>query len=53
MMEYLDATKEEAEAQGYTVDTHTYPWTAYKGPRFDPDERRLLRTPEWTGGKMR
>lgn len=30
--------KEEAEKQGYIVDTTTYPWVAYKGSRFQPDE---------------
>ena len=29
----------EAEALGYTVDEHCYPWFAYKGSRFAPDER--------------
>jgi hypothetical protein len=29
-------TKQMAEALGYTVDTHVYPWLAYMGPRFQP-----------------
>lgn len=31
-------TATQAEAQGFTVDRHCYPWFAYKGPRFSPDE---------------
>lgn len=31
-------TIEEAEAQGFTVDTCCYPPFAYKGPRFRPDQ---------------
>ena len=38
-------TKERAEAQGFTVDTTTYPWTAYKGPRFEPVECYPVSTP--------
>jgi hypothetical protein len=33
-------TPGEARDQGFTVDTTTYPWTAYKGPRFAPTEWR-------------
>jgi hypothetical protein len=32
-------TREEAIAQGFVVDTHCYPWCAYRGPRFQPDEQ--------------
>lgn len=28
----------QAEAEGYTVDTHVYPPLAYKGPRFQTTE---------------
>lgn len=28
----------DAREQGFTIDTHTYPWTAYKGERFAPTE---------------
>lgn len=28
----------EAEAQGFTIDRHCWPWLAYKGPRFEPTE---------------
>ena len=31
-------TAAQAEAQGFTVDRHCYPWFAYKGPRFSPEE---------------
>lgn len=41
------ATIEEAREQGYDIDTHTYPWTAYKGPRFRPLETIKLFTPAW------
>jgi hypothetical protein len=37
-------TKVEAEANGFTVDTHVYPWFAYKGPRFAPEARALCFT---------
>lgn len=37
--------KAEAEAQGYTVDTTTYPWTGYKGPRFEPTVAIAVHTP--------
>jgi hypothetical protein len=33
-------TIKAARAQGYTVDTHTYPHHAYKGPRFCLSEVR-------------
>lgn len=39
-------TKEQAEAQGFTVDCHCYPWTAYKGPRFAPSEWQHVLTDE-------
>lgn len=32
------STREAAVAAGYLVDTHVYPWVAYKGPRFNPSE---------------
>lgn len=28
----------EAEASGFTIDRHIYPWVAYKGARFAPDD---------------
>lgn len=31
-------TPKQAEAEGYTIDRHTYPHFAYKGPRFRPTE---------------
>lgn len=37
----------EAERRGYTVDRHCYPWVAYKGPRFTPDEVIEIDTPAW------
>lgn len=33
-----------AEREGYTVDTHVYPWLAYKGPRFNPTETKQIAT---------
>jgi hypothetical protein len=36
-------TIKAAQAQGYTVDTHTYPHHAYKGPRFCLSEVRQTR----------
>lgn len=33
-------TSKAAASQGYTVDHHVYPWAAYKGPRFRPNEMR-------------
>jgi hypothetical protein len=33
-------SKAAAEAEGFVVDTHVYPWFAYKGPRFRPDASR-------------
>lgn len=32
-------TRVEAEQEGFTVDTHCWPWLGYKGPRFAPTER--------------
>jgi len=43
-------TKSEAEAQGFTVDTHCYPWLAYKGARFAPTEKFEIE-PEPENGK--
>lgn len=37
-------SKAAAEAEGYTVDTHVYPWFAYKGPRFLPEVARYCLT---------
>lgn len=31
-------TPQQAQDAGFTIDHHTYPWTAYKGPRFRPTE---------------
>lgn len=31
-------SRAEAESKGYSVDEHCYPWIAYKGARFSPDE---------------
>jgi len=36
--------RQQAESEGFTVDTHCYPWFAYKGPRFRPDESKSIRT---------
>lgn len=30
--------RKQAEVQGFIVDTHCYPWLAYKGDRFAPTE---------------
>ena len=32
-------TRHYAETRGYTVDTHCYPWFAYKGERFQPTRK--------------
>lgn len=37
-------TRAEAEADGFIVDTGTYPWFAYKGPRSMPTDRRHVVT---------
>jgi len=37
-------TKAEAVSFGYKVDTSTYPHYAYKGPRFQPKDNRLVMT---------
>jgi hypothetical protein len=37
-------TPEEARAAGFTIDDTCYPWLAYKGPRFRPDEWRHVFT---------
>ena len=44
----LPRTRQEAEAQGYTVDTHVYPWVAYRGPRFNPTEWHTVLTDKET-----
>lgn len=36
--------RQEAEAAGYVVDRHVYPWVAYKGPRFNPTEIHEVQT---------
>jgi hypothetical protein len=36
--------RQEAEAAGYKVDSHVYPWIAYKGPRYRPDEIKQIET---------
>lgn len=36
--------RQKAEKQGYTVDTHVYPWLAYKGPRFNPTFAQQIET---------
>jgi hypothetical protein len=33
---YSFPSKAKAEEAGYRVDTTTYPWIAYRGPRFQP-----------------
>jgi len=38
-------SRKEAEAEGYTVDTHCYPHIGYKGSRFDPTNIVLVYTP--------
>jgi hypothetical protein len=42
-------TAKHAKRLGYTIDTTCYPWVAYKGSRFIPDDYRLIKTPEWNG----
>lgn len=36
--------RQKAEQQGYAVDTHVYPWLAYKGPRFNPTFTQQIET---------
>jgi hypothetical protein len=38
-------TEEEAKAQGFTIDSTTYPHFGYKGPRFDPTDYVYVFTP--------
>lgn len=38
MSKHTPKTRAEAEWWDYTVDRHCYPWVAYMGPRFRPDE---------------
>lgn len=38
---------EVAEAQGFTIDRHTYPWVAYTGARFSPLVAFKISTPAW------
>lgn len=40
-------TAAEAEALGFIVNRHAYPWVAYKGPTFDPIELFRIETPSW------
>lgn len=40
-------SRAEAEAQGFAVDTSTWPWLAYKGPRHHPSVTMAIRTPEY------
>ena len=42
-------SKDEAEAQGFTVDTTCYPWVGYKGPRFSPSVCIDVATPAVQG----
>lgn len=37
-------SREEAEASGWIVDTSCYPWVAYKGARFKPDDSMRVLT---------
>jgi hypothetical protein len=37
-------TPEIAEREGYTIDRHCYPWLAYKGPRFKPEDSQFCYT---------
>lgn len=41
---YTNMCKGEAEALGFAVDTSCYPWVAYKGTRFQPDEMKCILT---------
>ncbi len=34
----LERQASKAEAKGFVVDRHCWPWVAYKGPRFAPTE---------------
>ncbi len=38
-------TVQAAEHNGFEIDRSCYPWIAYKGPRFDPDETHTVVTP--------
>ena len=38
VMYNLRRLKKEAESRGFTVDTSCWPWVAYKGPRFAPED---------------
>lgn len=35
---------DDAKQQGFTVDSHCYPWYAYKGERFQPTEAKQCYT---------
>lgn len=41
-MSYIALDK--AQAEGFTIDRHCYPWVAYKGPRFSPSEWHVTDT---------
>ena len=34
----------DARAEGFTLDRNVYPWFAYKGDRFSPDQSREVTT---------
>lgn len=40
-------TAAEAIVQGFAMDRTSYPWVAYKGARFNPDELIYVYTPAW------
>lgn len=46
-MDEMPTTAEQAEAMGWEVDRHTYPWMAYLGPRFAPEWSCQVFTPEF------
>lgn len=40
----IPSNKQEALANGFTVDSSCYPWIAYTGPRFAPTKHYPIRT---------
>jgi hypothetical protein len=38
---------DDLEDNGWIVDRTCYPWVAYRGPRFVPDEITPVITPQW------
>jgi len=40
----MPLSRKDAEAQGFIVDTTTYPWFAYRGPRFNPEKFEYVDT---------